>query len=1411
MFLMNLAPVSAVQTDWQPFGASQSFSLPISFSDPGEEFSAVGRAVNVNVQMIIENLQPHDSPCAMNNDPGANAQTNAVEKRPSKATLDGASVRVLKGPAVEELKTGYPGCALGAQEPNSGRCVADSDSDESIDRDIEEAIQEYLKKKTEDSCLIPKGGHKETAPPGSRPASEDPAPTVSNGAALGGEAVPAQLGLGFVNIDPRGVGPEATAATRCSSPSSVSSNDSFELSIQAEIERFLQDKRDKGTGGPDNKPAPGGRPERRDNLVKVRPKVRKRGLKPSTGNQAHPGKPALINADTQVGSSKPAQLRESRALCRTEKGSEGNPKGNKKLASEKRPTAMQSFKEIYKSSNVQCSVDQAFSDPRTHPITAGAELSDSSSDDGIEEAIQRYQLEQKKGKTEDNALVLSLLPHKPPCTQKCADSASDPCLCGAKSTQKETLQATLSRKGKHCGIGSGEFKAPCPLNLSDTDSSDQSSDDFVTQRERKTTDSRCSGKKRFQAETPSGSSPKREGPLAAKAQPAADGTVGVAPSGRKEHTGSSSQAASECPTADSRQAASSSDSENSSVDSSDSIEKEIQRYLALKANQSGGKPEGGRARGEPDRTLPPELNSLNDSPSLFSSSSSSSLLSQKGSQKNNVGTDHELGKEELRGSQPQETTGPPVAAANNGTVALKIKPKAGLSDQGTFHVGNVWLGRTVNRDGEASPPTSWAAKELSRAKPVRDAWQTDEKSSSLDSDEDLDTATKDLLKTRKKLGKRPRDPKNRCKKRVRFTGAEVLTYSEQSTGIGDQAPRAAGEGLAASHGPLKSCLSKSSKAACRSYLDFKSKGNKRAGESSESESSGKVARIGKPKAGLSGAAPSSVARGPTGRTARAGDSSSADSDDGIEQEILRFLAEKARVNSGSEERLRDQDEVQGFTEQGGESRLSEVAAQGRTVAPVTQQAGGSRSAGTKGSRRLAEEATAGYSRRGTEWAGAESKAEFNGQDLLQDVHSACRTQHQTDRRQVVGESLAASQTETRAGVLEERLQVGSTDCPGKGTDNCPSGWPGDIPQDKGVNTLPDSCLAQGKGAAGALETTRPWVREQSVQYTDPGLLGTGQLLLKPVRGSLSEKTVHRLKLWSDFPAEPFGDTVPIDGGEGTCREAECPRDSQSGLWCSTDPSSRAADNAHSHVGRTGSDKTRCKAGGDPGQPLGSLVPPVSLGPYPGGARGLPCTARQEQSDHNYQSGMRSEAREQRDARLSRPGGATQRLCEVTGPSPSPHEEGAGRIEQRGRSVGPETAAEMERAEGVPAGEAGSQSTGRAGSETPPAPQWQSLSQALSGAENVEPGSRGTGTGEAAEGKGPDAFYDDSSEQSEDEGRVDTGRAGLQGQAEVMHLSSCIDPGLNIEPYIILSPEKLLCKRPARYSQRKAGSGQCGNN
>ncbi|XP_060697637.1 protein phosphatase 1 regulatory subunit 26 isoform X2 [Hemiscyllium ocellatum] len=1341
MFFTGLPPVSVVQTDWHPFGASRNFSLPVSFSDSGEEFS-LQSAVSVDVKMIIENLQATDSACAMNSEPSSQAQTNTAPKRRSEGMLDRSSIRILKGAAVEELKPAYPSCTLDTEESNLGRCTLDSDSDESVDRDIEEAIQEYLKKKTENPSFTSKASGTNVLP-GTHTAIENSAAKISNGISQGNEGVNPPKIANIVSREP--------AESRCSSPCSISSNDSFELSIQAEIERFLQEKRNRETGNnssPKSEAVSVGRTEQKENLVKVGQKKRKRCIKSSAGTQRNPVPQPVINTNSQVGNTKSSQFRKSEAVCSSEKGSEGNPKSYKNVASRKKARSRHRFKELHKSSNTQWGLSAEFTESKVNPVNAQVELSDSSSDDGIEEAIQLYQLEQKKGKTKDVAFVLGLLPHKSP--QKYADMTSP-----MRSREKERLQTAMSKR--NCIPKPGR---PCPANLSDTDTSD--SDDCLIQTERNTTDSRLGWKETFQSETLSESSPKWERSLMTKVQSPADSILGGAPSEKGEHAGKGKTSC-EYTNVASKQVTLSSDSESSSADSSDSIEKEIQNYLALKASQSSQKSSKVRTESDLDRNFSQEPkieDNLNTSPSLFislSSSSSQTSLLQKKRLKNNVGSGHKLEKEKLRESQPHESSVEALVLTNNSTVTSKINLKGSSSGQTIPDMSNIWYSMTLSQNQEKLSPKDRVGEKQSTVKAVHDSWQTDEKSSSLDSDEDLDRATKDLLQTRKKLGKRSRDMKNRCKKRVRFTGAEVLTYSEQSTGIGDKTLWTTGEGYTVSHGPLKSCLSKSNKSACRRYLDSKSKGNKKTEEHSDCEGNSKMTSIRNLKVGLSCGTAFSTADGQTWKNITIENSSSADSDDGIEQEILKFLAEKARANSRLNEPTDDPNTVHGFKRQEEENKRSEMTDLDRTLSTLPQQAEGSHRVHMKGPCRLEDEPTAGYFQREVERAGTESKTNINQQDLLQNIYGTCRAQCQNEDKYTLGEPPATSKTETKAGIVPGSLQVDNIVCPGKGV--CRS----DVLEDKKMTTSLENIQRK---------TTQSLASEQSVPYVNSKLLLTGQS--KPQAGQIRSPKQTVNKLWNTFQTDCLSDTESVSQENGTCRRGQYSRDNRSGLGRGTNQSSQAVVNTLSHVGWAGRAKMKSEKDKNQGQPLASLLP--SVGAQCSEVSQLPSIVGQEQSDHNYQSGMKSEERDYSDATCTHSNCETLYLCEMSGACSclpigeptvaSAHKEGSS-VEQRVDSIEAASATETLIAEEASKGEASSKCKSGGTGVTLLSIQCQPLSQTSSGSKIEEQNDKGSRAEEAAQGNSPEAFYDRASDHSDDDSRVDTDRSGLQRQgAEV---------------------------------------------
>ena len=231
--------------------------------------------------------------------------------------------------------------------------MPDSDSDDSVDRDIEEAIQEYLRAKSG------------AAPP---PAAGDaarrcrPEPPLSCAPAAPCPPNPA-------------AGPSPVQGS--ASPLSVSSDDSFEQSIQAEIEQFLSEKRlhetQKGDLPADRKADPG------DSLARA---------------TCRPGREQLLKAPQQdlPGTGKEFVFRK---LPRSAKPST-LPRGLRcKVAAEPAAaaTAGPPAEAAPGKGRVRRGAGSARKGRQPRSVALVHEEPDSSSDDGIEEAIRLYQRE----------------------------------------------------------------------------------------------------------------------------------------------------------------------------------------------------------------------------------------------------------------------------------------------------------------------------------------------------------------------------------------------------------------------------------------------------------------------------------------------------------------------------------------------------------------------------------------------------------------------------------------------------------------------------------------------------------------------------------------------------------------------------------------------------------------------------------------------------------------------------------------------------------------------------------------------------------------------------------------------------------------------------------------------------------
>ncbi|KAL0965244.1 hypothetical protein UPYG_G00278650 [Umbra pygmaea] len=169
--------------------------------------------------------------------------------------------------------------------------------------------------------------------------------------------------------------------------------------------------------------------------------------------------------------------------------------------------------------------------------------------------------------------------------------------------------------------------------------------------------------------------------------------------------------------------------------------------------------------------------------------------------------------------------------------------------------------------------------------------QSGDKSSSLDSDEDLDTAIKDLLKTKKKLKKKTtRDMKLKSRKvckdeepvpRKTISPSKNLSTESKSSRL------------------LKTSLKITTSAALQSRNDRKKKGKILKGHHPQNNKKDSLSQADEMEQSEGNHALEGLSRANSSVVQIKEESSSVDSDDSIEQEIRRFLAEKAKVSTAT--------------------------------------------------------------------------------------------------------------------------------------------------------------------------------------------------------------------------------------------------------------------------------------------------------------------------------------------------------------------------------------------------------------------------------------------------------------------------------------------------------------------------------
>ncbi|XP_005408534.1 PREDICTED: protein phosphatase 1 regulatory subunit 26 [Chinchilla lanigera] len=856
MFLMNTPPVVALQSKWEAFSPPGSFRFPGCFSESKEDVARA--AVSAKVQMIISTLQQHDAvPLGMSDERPAQRSQKAERCR---------DARLAPSPSMcKEQPPAFTACGLADRcDPpgeeaaaDLGPLVLDSDSDDSVDRDIEEAIQEYLKARSGATQPGSGGTPPGRASAGSSRCKLEP-PHSSTPPALG----PPKLAPVSGSVSGSSVG--ASEDQGSASPVSVSSEDSFEQSIRAEIEQFLHKKRQHESPrcdtsmdkNPDPNKSAARAKSNKEPPIKVVPRQDLRG---TTKEFVFRKPPRLAKMSSQPRSLRPKVIPEPETT------------GSTKPAVPKAEAA-QSKGGVRKGAGAGRRGRQARSPALVH------EASDSSSDDGIEEAIQLYQLEKTRKEASGDPLLRTQLRE-----EMAPDLPAGSTGSGMKSALPETHRRAPSKKKP------AALKAVDPgPGVLDPDHSSKLLKDAKASAPpvNSIARSECVERVSCRADTSAEL-------ICAEAILDISKTILPAPVEGSDRPPSAS------PRLPSPDVPSRFDGDSSSVDSDDSIEQEIRTFLALKA-QSGSVL--ARAEGCPLPTQGPLLlpgpNSQASDPKAPPSNKTSDL-SPSCKRKRRGGSNA------VRPSTTKKTREVRESAQDGDHGQSRAQPSQDMRDPPSQGEAREVPGRESEARAQPMPPWTVGlsdspltpgprgAGKAEEGQSVGEKESSEDKSSSLDSDADLDTAIKDLLRSKRKLKKRGRDPRAACKKKVRFSTTETRSV-DQLRGLPghweDRGPRV-----------LRSCLSKSgqdSRAGPRRRLP---------GVSSRTVESIKPASLGEEDS-----TPTfSWGRGPerplfsreTGApdadcsahsTSSLSEDSSVDSDDSIELEIQKFLAEKAK-------------------------------------------------------------------------------------------------------------------------------------------------------------------------------------------------------------------------------------------------------------------------------------------------------------------------------------------------------------------------------------------------------------------------------------------------------------------------------------------------------------------------------------
>ncbi|NXT55167.1 PPR26 phosphatase, partial [Pluvianellus socialis] len=884
MFLMNASPLVALQTKWESFGPARNCRYPVCFSE--SEGDITRTSVSAKVQMIINNLQSQESPLGMNN------EYDCIMQKKQKGEK-GTSNRVASSTTLLRKRPQYTKCGCPTDSDDTeveenvgfGTLLLDSDSDDSVDRGIEEAIQEYLKAKSKsDQSLQRNAKCSENISRDKRFKREfsqnkmasNLLPVKFKAEMLSEEYLSDHLGIGK-RLQP-------------ASPQSISSDDSFEQSIQAEIVQFLNEKKQQEI----NKCVIG--KDKKDAHVRAVLKCNKEQTNKTNCGAIKGGCDAfLLRHQPEL------QKTSTQSKCLQSKTQE-EPSDFSQVNREylEMATASQpwSVEQNEESGANYWETREALTNKSMH-------TSDSSSDDGIEEAIQLYQLE-KIRKEAGHATDSVPLQREQFDTKGMADISASLMISSTKSASPEMHKSPISNKRKEINSKSTELES--------------TSNEFnkLFKPLKKARHFAPSENKIAACELTLQASCRAD--TSAELM-CAEAILDISKTIMPSQMGSDNKSLA----ADSffsPQLLSSSrcESDSSLVDSDDSIEQEIRAFLALKAQSEslGTKPPS--LSHSIQMPLPSEQNSLTGTlePSL------PKTLKLSLSRKRRLKREGRIAKQgaskpperlETGLFQPGNYSKFPVlqeGCALSSPAELRDAQRLGSRETRQPQLISSGLSGSVGRCEALDSVNPFMHVQSSTRKLMKNTIQTqegdgsDDESSSLDSDEDLDSAIKDLLRSKRKLRKKSKDQKSQCKKKVRFSETDTQLLDEFSS-------LQQNEWKCKNPELLKSCLSKPRKTVKENAIKNPPDNVNVKLTSEKTETMKNLEFNLQLKKGYK---PKSISNQNNLRVAKnrkctftaasdTDDSSSVDSDDSIEQEIRKFLAEKAKDSASNSEIQKD--------------------------------------------------------------------------------------------------------------------------------------------------------------------------------------------------------------------------------------------------------------------------------------------------------------------------------------------------------------------------------------------------------------------------------------------------------------------------------------------------------------------------